>query len=182
MCQGARLRALRGQSGELSKMNLTSDFISRRRLSGEDAALGWLDTLELDDDAQRSAEIVSLRVHALHRQTRYDEVIAYAEAHAALLDCKTGLSTDVALAHYRAGRPEEAIRVLQAAPIVEEFESWIALVREGAFLLAFLLNQRGDPVPEELLAMLPEDYIQITDRGQRLGMDALAPAFRGKEY
>jgi hypothetical protein len=163
-------------------MKLTAEFIALRRSSGEQVALTWLDALEFDDDRQRSEEIASLRLHSLHRQARYNEAIAYAEAHEHLSTCKTHLKVEIALAHYRAGRIDEAVRVLESAPMDEEIDRWTALVREGVYLLAFLLNQRGDPVPEELRAMLPEDYIQITDRGRRLGMEVLAPAFRDKEY
>jgi len=66
------------------------------------------------------------------------------------------------------GRDMDAIEELKNAPMAEEWERYRPLVVDAKYLLAHLLARNGLEVEQALLDEIPENYIHITDRGQRI--------------
>ncbi|MUZ83939.1 hypothetical protein GOZ93_17045 [Agrobacterium vitis] len=160
-----------------------ADFRRIEKTEGSEAALNYLNEKEQGTaDANLLHHIRVARILHLHSEGRYDDAIAAAQALMPQTSCKTGVIVDIALALYRKGDVESAEAELSAAPFDSERERYEPIVLDALFFLFFLRNQRGRPASQDELAVFPSDYIQITDRGLRYGLEVLGPDFQGMEY
>ncbi|MBP1850877.1 hypothetical protein [Rhizobium halophytocola] len=159
------------------------EFTALMRTSGAAAAHAYLDAKEQECvDTNLLHHIALSRVQLFHDKGRYDEAIRAARTSLATAACKSVLHGAIALALYRKGDAAAAEAELEAVPVEAERERFEARVLEAEYLRLFLRNQRGIAPTAEEFRQFPPDYRQVTDRGERHGLEALGPMFRGRIY
>lgn len=133
----------------------------------------FLDTASPGRDPDERNRIGHWRAFALSAEGRHQEAIEVLRSHRADCGCQTWVNIGIAENLRRLGRDIEAITELMSAPMAEEAELYRALVTDAKYLLAHLLASNGLPVDKALLDDIPDGYIHITDRGQRISKSDL---------
>jgi len=160
------------------------DVISKLYRQRDWAALhGALDAYSPDCDAEGRCCIAHWRSAALAAENRCLEAVEFLTAHRNDFFCGTLASKRIAENLHRLGRDMDAIEELKKAPMADECQRYWALVVDAKYVLAHLQASNGLEVDKAILDEIPDGYIHITDRGQRISksdlMSLISRAKRG---
>ena len=75
----------------------------------------------------------------------------------------------------------EAIEELKNAPLADEWDRFRALALDAKYVLAHLLASNGLEVDKAILDDIPDSYIHITDRGQKISKSDLIDMISGRK-
>jgi len=140
-----------------------------------------LDTASPGRDPDERSQIEHWRATALSAESRHEEAIDTLRAIGSDCRCQTRVSKKIAENLRRLGRDMEAIEELKNAPLAEEWDNFRALVLDAKYVLAHLLASNGLEVDKAILDDIPDGYIHITDRGQRISKSDLMDLISGKK-
>lgn len=149
-------------------MSINDEFFKLHRQRDWQALHRALDSSSPGRDAEERCHIVYWRAAALAAEDRCSEAIDFLIANRNDFFCRTLASTRIAENLHRLGRDMDAIEELKKAPMTEEWERFWALVVDAKYVLAHLLASNGLEVDKAILDDIPDGYIHITDRGQRI--------------
>ena len=142
-----------------------------------------LDAASLGCDAEERYCIAHWRATALAAEDRCLEAIDVLTANRNDFFCGTLVCTKIAENLNRLGRDMDAIEELKKAPMADECQRYWALVVDAKYVLAHLQASNGLEVDKAILDEIPDGYIHITDRGQRISksdlMSLISRAKRG---
>ncbi len=142
---------------------------------------GVLDNASPGRDPDERRQIGFWRASALSAEGRHQEAIGTLRAIQSDCRCRATVSKHIAENLRRLGRDMEAIEELKNAPLAEEWDSFRALALDAKYVLAHLLASNGLEVDKAILDDIPDKYIHITDRGQRITKSDLMDMISGKK-
>jgi hypothetical protein len=154
-------------------MSVNDEFSELFRQRDWESLHRALDSASPGRDPDERSKIAYWRAAALSAQDRCLEAIDVLTAIRTDCRCKTRVCTEIAENLRRLGRDIEAIEELKRAPMAEEEERFWALVVDAKYVLAHLQASNGLEVDKAILDAIPEGYIHITDRGQRISKSDL---------
>ena len=171
-------------SGALTPIEIRRKAYGLRDDEGIDAAYLWLDKFENDGSLLERSAAAMVKGGLLHDEERYEEAI---ESYSLVLELGEPRMRPIAhleIAHslYRTDDEPGAFLALERTLSGLGEHEDPSFVRQVEFFMLFLRNQRGEDVSAEARAGFSEDHMQITDRGDQLSLEALAPAWRGRKY
>lgn len=132
-----------------------------------------LDSASPGRDSDERGQIAHWRASALSAEGRHDDAIDVLRGIQSDCRCRATVSKHIAENLRRLGRDMEAIEELKNAPLAEERERFSGLVLDAKYVLAHLLASNGLEVEKAILDDIPNNYVHITDRGQRISKSDL---------
>ena len=154
-------------------MSIDEKFWKLRRQRDWVALHDALDAASPGCDAEERCCIAHWRSAALAAEGRCLEAVDFLTANRNDFFCGTLVSTRIAESLHRLGRDMEAIEELKQAPMANECQRYWALVTDAKYVLAHLQASNGLEVDRAILDEIPDGYIHITDRGQRISKSDL---------
>jgi hypothetical protein len=162
-------------------MSLNEKFWKLHRQRDWVALHDALDAASPGCDAEERCCITHWRAAARAAVDRCLEAVDFLIANRSDFFCGTLASTRIAENLHRLGRDMDAIEELKKAPMANECQRYWALVTDAKYVLVHLLASNGLEVDKAILDAIPDGYIHITDRGQRISKsDLMGLISRGK--
>jgi hypothetical protein len=166
-------------SGDVMKIHDNCSELYRQR--DWKALHGVLDSACPGRDSDERSQIGRWRASALSAEGRHQEAIDALRGIQSECRCRATVSKHIAENLRRLGRDMEAIEELKNAPLAEERERFSGLVLDAKYVLAHLLASNGLEVEKAILDDIPDSYVHITDRGQRISKADLMDMISGKK-
>jgi hypothetical protein len=144
-------------------MTLNDQIFTIYRRHGAATCQRFLDEHAPGKDREERRSLAHWRVVLLEKDGQYATALDVVNAGASDFNSQSLLAFEKARLLRGLGRVDEAIATLQAAPISEEVATFPGLAWEAAFFCGYLLVSQGEPPPQDLLDLIPDDFETMVD-------------------
>jgi hypothetical protein len=141
-----------------SAIDLANEILSLHSNGNWTACHALLARAAASADPIERANAAHWRAVTLRKEGRNKEALDFLVSHRNDFFCKCGVDLARAEILVGIGRTEEAFETMAAAPIESEMATFPAIATELAYYYCLELAKNGRPMPDGVLALIPDDF------------------------